>query len=111
MKLVLYNVLSMVRAGRLQQIATTCKADVLLLTGLRWRSSGRAFDTLRLNTGHKVTWWGYSNSPFSSRASGVAVVLGRRFATSHVQAIFNPPDALQGRAGGIRVQTKAMDFI
>ena len=47
--------------------------------------------------------WGYGRGPFTNRSAGCTVLVGGRFRVENVTNILDPPDALQGRGGAVRL--------
>eukprot|EP00971_Amphidinium_carterae_P133913 2653407-Amphidinium_carterae.1 len=91
LKLLCYNVCSLLQAGRLAHIATTAQCDVLFLTGLRWRHTDPtcAYSVVRAKTWTAIIF-GYGASPFTNRSAGVAIVLSRRIKPKHIVSISAP---------------------
>ena len=110
-RLCLYNPLSLVRPGRLVQIAEELHADAVFLPGTRIREwEGRTYHTQELENGAWAIHSGWARAPLTNRSAGCAWVLGRRFRKSHVKKIQTPDKGLQGRGLCIRLQGRGFDI-
>ena len=111
LRVVLYNALSLVAAGRIQAIAAESMADIVLMTGTRIRAlTGRQFHVDTLMTGETIIHFGWSRAPFSNRSAGVAILLSGRFRPEHIVAIQAAPREVQGRAGTVRLKSHYLDL-
>ena len=112
MNALLYNCCSAVKAGRLQQILTVLDADILMLTGMRWRADHTnkfPYQTLKIGKYFGYVW-GYGQGALTNKSAGVGIFFSRRIKLQHVKEISSPESWLQGRAGAVRLKSPNMDF-
>eukprot|EP00959_Pyramimonas_sp_CCMP1952_P206078 4309326-Pyramimonas_sp.AAC.1 len=54
---------------------------------------------------------GWASQNLVTAACGVSIFVSTNIPTPALHTVFTPPREIQGRAGGIRLQTKALDFV
>ena len=112
MNAILYNCCSAVKPSRLPQILNELSADVLMLTGMRWRSDGTsraAYQTMKVGK-YVGCVWGCGQGALTNKSAGVGISLSRKLQERHVTAVSSPEAWLQGRAGMIRCKSAALDI-
>jgi len=104
MRCCLYNVLSAVRAGSLQQVVAGCKGDISFLTGLRWKASfDRDYTVLQFRNFFAVVF-GHRRGAFTTKAIGCALVFRKAiFSLKQVRTVSCPPAGVAGRGGLVRM--------
>lgn len=112
LRIVTYNVLSLIQIGRSQEISTVLDdAHCLMLQGTRRRHHDGPVTISRAGD-HMVYDWGFGRSSFVTRAAGVQLRVHRRVARPcDIAAIHSPPPVLQGRGGAVRVRHPAADLL
>ena len=110
MRCALYNALSGLAAGRLQQIVSTLNADVCFLTGLRIPArKGQPYEVRRVGR-FDVFLFGWCRGPYTNKSAGCAIAIGRRVRAKHVVRVTAPPESLRGRGGALRVKAGSFDL-
>ena len=104
---ILYNVLSLCQAYRLEHILDTLDADFVLLTGTRQRAK-QGFEYHVSYVGrYTVIHFGWSAGGLFSRAAGCAIAIHNRHSAARIAKINTC--AVQGRGGSVRMKSWYMD--
>ena len=112
MNAIIYNCCSAAKPFRLPHILQTLDADILMLTGMRYRchtSDKAAYQTKKIGkyTGYI---WGYGQGSLTNKSAGVGIFLTRKIQERHVKVISSPDAWLQGRAGMVRCKSAKLDI-
>ena len=86
MEAILYNCCSTAKHFRLQHILKTLSADLLLLTGMRWRWRSvlrSPYETVKME-GYTGYIWGYGDGALTNKAAGVGIFIVRKFTEERV---------------------------
>ena len=112
MRFALYNPFSVTRAGRLLHIATTIRADAILLPGACLRATkGESHRFERIGQDHWAIHVGYGSGPFTNKHAGCCIIFrNRTFPRIEIQSIAFSPKELQGRAFIVRFKQTAKDI-
>ena len=112
MEAILYNPCSIARCWRLLNILETLTADIVMLTGLRYRRRATTklpYETVRVGRYFGYIW-GYADGALTNKAAGVGIFMTRRIRMDHVVEISSPEKWLQGRAGMVRLKGGRSDI-
>ena len=111
MKIALYNPLSLLRTGRILQIAIALQCDVICLVGTCIRSRNNDTHTFaNVNEDYWVLHCGYGSGPFTNKSAGCSIIFKKKiFPRSCIQQLCFPPKELQGRGICIRCKKKCLD--
>ena len=112
MEAILYNPCSIARCWRLLNILETLTADIVMMTGLRYRrktTTKLPYETVRVGRYFGYIW-GYADGALTNKAAGVGIFMTRRIRMDHVVEISSPDKWLQGRAGMVRLKGGCSDI-
>ena len=118
-RIVGWNPMSVIRAGRQDQIGLTWpRIDAILMAGTRVRMplttpcsvSQRCWPN---NAKSLLLDWGFGpGGQHTNRACGVRIQLrGDRYKKDHIVNVWSPPAGLQGRAGACRIRNNTIDAV
>ena len=109
--IVLYNVLSLVSTGRCNEIALTCKADIVICPGTRLRSpQGRRHWKEQLDGGYWAMHFGWQRQPFTNKSAGVSFIFGPKIPELNVVKVESSPIEIAGRCGAVRIKNRTADM-
>ena len=92
MEAILYNPCSIAKCWRPLNILETLTADIVMLTGLRYRrktTTKLPYETVRVGRYVGYIWW-YSDGALTNKAAGVGSFMTRRIRMDHVVEISSP---------------------
>ena len=112
MRIVTYNPMSCVMAGRYDDITRNLRQfHVIALIGTRYSQerAGRIYSCWHIN-GYLGIHWGFKKTAtFSNSSTGVSLLLkGQK--KKYIREILSPPPELQGRAGAVQVWMHGREY-